>query len=188
MEKNRAEHQARLLIAANGLDPNLFKWNRGKSLLGQMGYNINHLTDTITITSISLSSYWTEAMSEDEVREIMLHEIAHALLPRENHGWRFKQKVRELGGVARDHCYSPSKETRARMEQIAPPLWVGSCKGGHTVTAHRAPTVVRSCGKCSRKFSVDNLIVWVNTKNQNAPLPTKYVTSLVKTKALYGAK
>lgn len=151
MDKNRAEHQARLLLAANGFDPDLFKWNRGKNLMGQMAATLHRDTGQVVINSISLSSYWVEAMTEDEVREVMLHEIAHAFHPRDKHGWRFKSKVRELGGTATDFCFAPSTETKARMEQLAPAPWVGTCPTcGQKRPMHRAPTAVKACSRCCR--------------------------------------
>lgn len=156
MDLKHAETQARALIAANGLDPNLFKWNRGKNMMGQMSATRNRLTNVITIDSISLSSYWTTAMVEEEVREVMLHEVAHALTPGHNHNWTFKAKVREIGGTARDSCYSPSAETMTRMEALAPAAWVGTCPNClDTRKMHRAPTAVKACSACCRgKFSM----------------------------------
>lgn len=176
MDKNRAAHQARLLIAAHGLDPNLFQWNRGKNMMGLMSATYNRITDEVVLKSISLSSYWVEAMTEDEVREVILHEIAHALCPRDQHNWKFRAKVREIGGTAQGHCFGPSAETKARMDAIAPHAWVGTCRNGHVTKMHRAPTVVRSCGKCSRSWRFENVPVW-KKNGKTVPMeqmPTKY--------------
>jgi predicted SprT family Zn-dependent metalloprotease len=178
MNKTVAQQQARALLAAHGLDPDLFKWNRGKNLMGQMSATRNRYTGEVTLLSVSLSSYWVEAMTADEVREVMLHEVAHALLPTEGHNWTFKAKVRELGGIARDTCFSPSAETNARMEALAPAAWVGTCPNcGTERKMHRAPTAVRACSKCCRgKFNMAFVFYYKHNGRLVPPsaMPAKY--------------
>lgn len=187
MDKTTAERHARALIAANGLDPNLFAWNRGKSMMGQMAATRNRNTGVITIKSISLSSYWCEAMTEDEVREVMLHEVAHALTPGSNHNWTFKAKVRAIGGVAADHCYEPSVETKARMDALTPAAWVGTCPNcGHKRPMHRAPTSVKACSHCCRgRFNMAYVFEYAH---KGRPVPPERVSVSYATKYRHAAQ
>lgn len=84
-----------------------------------------------TVKAITLSRPLTELSSETEVRDTILHEIAHALTPGAGHGWQWRAKCREIGAkpqrcAAQD---APSVKGRHRL----------TCRGcGHVMTAHRA--------------------------------------------------
>lgn len=56
---------------------------------------------------ITLSKPLTLLNSESEVRDTLLHEIAHALTPGDGHGRRWKEKCVEIGAVPK-RCYSES--------------------------------------------------------------------------------
>lgn len=192
MDKSTAERHARALIAMHGLDANLFKWNRGKNMMGQFSGTLNRITGEVILKSISLSAYWVEAMTEAEVREVMLHEIAHALTPRDGHNWRFKAKVRELGGVATHGCYSPSAETKARMDALAPAPWVGTCPNcGKKRGMHRAPTAIRACSDCCRgRFRMEYVFTYTHNGRPVAPsgMPAKYYQAWVRSSNRYSAQ
>lgn len=185
MDKATAERDARALMALHGLDPDLFKWNRGKNLMGQMSATWNRITGETWLTSISLSSYWVQAMTPDEVREVMLHEIAHAFHPRDGHGWKFKAKVRELGGIATSRCFAPGADTKARMEALAPAAWVGTCPGcGKSRPMHRAPTAVKACSACCRgRFRMEYVFTYKNNGRAVplAAMPAKYQANYRRT-------
>ncbi|MDN5790732.1 MAG: SprT-like domain-containing protein [Micrococcales bacterium] len=91
---------------------------------------------------ISLSAYLTQLHPEDEVRDTILHEIAHALVgPRHGHDAVWQGKAREIGSTG-TRCSSPD------APQVPGP-WRGTCPQGHSATRHKVPTRVLLCTRCS---------------------------------------
>lgn len=90
---------------------------------------------------IKLSVHLVELNTEEKVRDTILHEIAHALLPREAfHGPLWKDKARSIGArpVA---CYSSKDVT------FVPGKYVGTCtKCGKVVYKHRWNRRIESNG------------------------------------------
>lgn len=106
-----------------------------------------------TAKRITVSRYLAARYEDDEIHQILLHEVAHALAgPRAGHGAAWRRKAEELG-------YEGSRlHHGAAANELAP--WVGTCPGGHLYYRHRKPTRVVSCGTCSRAFSRADLIEW----------------------------
>lgn len=102
---------------------------------------------------ISVSRYLAAKFSDDEIHQVLLHEIAHALAgSRAGHGPIWQRTARELGYVGgRTHDGEIAHET-------AP--WVGLCPAGHEHFRFRRPTRALSCGKCSRGYSPTHGIAW----------------------------
>lgn len=102
---------------------------------------------------ITVSRYLASKFDDDEVHQILLHEVAHAMAgPRAGHGALWKRTAAEIGYVGgRTH------DGEIAHEQ-AP--WVGACPAGHPHYRFRRPTREQSCGKCSRSFSRTHLINW----------------------------
>jgi predicted SprT family Zn-dependent metalloprotease len=65
-----------------------FDFNRAKTSNGKCKYDVKE---------ISLSPFTCFQRPIDRVRNTILHEIAHALLPGAHHNWRWKIKCREIG-------------------------------------------------------------------------------------------
>jgi predicted SprT family Zn-dependent metalloprotease len=61
---------ARSLMAEHGLDDWTFVWTKAHSFAGDCNYQLRR---------IRLSAPWTKVNDETEVRDTILHEIAHAL-------------------------------------------------------------------------------------------------------------
>jgi predicted SprT family Zn-dependent metalloprotease len=102
---------------------------------------------------IGLSAPLTRLHAEDEVRETLLHEIAHALAgPEHGHDAVWAATARRIGGNG-ERCLP------ADAPQVAAP-WLGVCPAGHTKERHRRPERVASCGLCSSSFSVDHVYDW----------------------------
>lgn len=102
---------------------------------------------------ITVSRYLAAKFDDDEIHQILLHEVAHAMAgPRAGHGAVWKRTAAEIGYVGgRTHDGEIAHER-------AP--WVGACPAGHPHYRFRRPTREQSCGKCSRSFSRTHLIDW----------------------------
>ncbi len=102
---------------------------------------------------ITVSRLIAERSSDDDIHQVLLHEVAHALAgPGAGHGPRWKRIADDLG-YAGSRLY-----TGATVTELAP--WVGSCPAGHLHYRHRRPTRVMSCAKCSRRFDARYAIHW----------------------------
>jgi predicted SprT family Zn-dependent metalloprotease len=102
---------------------------------------------------ISVSRHLAAKYEDDEVHQILLHEVAHAIAgPRAGHGPQWKSIAYELGyDGKRTHDGSAANE-------LAP--WLGTCPAGHEHFRFRQPAKPLSCGVCARGFSRANLISW----------------------------
>lgn len=110
---------------------------------------------------ITISRYLTKIYSEAQVRDVILHEIAHALVgPNHAHNQVWKAKCLEIGAKPEARL----KEEPNTSVNRPNPLWVGTCPAGHTVNRYRRPRTPQSCARCSHKFSTAHLIVWKNTR------------------------
>jgi predicted SprT family Zn-dependent metalloprotease len=100
---------------------------------------------------ITISAPLTRLNDIDEVRDVILHEIAHALTTDRGHGRLWKAKARMVG------C-RPERCRPASVHQ-PPPRFVGTCPAcGYKTTAYRRNRV--SCGKCDTTFNPVYLLVW----------------------------
>lgn len=145
MEIAKAYELARRLMNDHGLTGWSLAFDRAKVRFGVC----RRKTKTI-----SLSAALVALNSEEHVRDVILHEIAHALAPvGAGHGREWKMKAKEIG-CRPERCY--------RADQvIAPPKkYVGTC-----------PTCKReikrfkrrriACGTCCKGiFNEQHLFVW----------------------------
>lgn len=141
---NRVRHWANALIALH-LDPSwTFGFDTAKTRAGLCNY---------TDRRISVSRHLASRYEDDEIHQILLHEVAHAIAGSgAGHGPRWKTIAADLGYVGkRTHDGSVASE-------LAP--WVGSCPVGHLHYRYRKPTRTLSCGTCSRRFDSANTITW----------------------------
>ncbi len=140
MDLPAARHLAQTLLAQHGLstaDPAWsFRFNRRKRALGTCHYQPRR---------IELSSHFVVANDPDEVRDTLLHEIAHALAgPSAGHGPAWKAACVQVG----------ARPERLAGPEVAMPAgrWRASCPGCNTQhTRHRRPLkgcdyVCRACG------------------------------------------
>lgn len=106
---------------------------------------------------ITVSRYLAKAAEDDEVHQVLLHEIAHAIAgPRAGHGPRWLSIARELGYEGGRTHSSPAALEHAR--------WRGVCPAGHEVVRFRRPNRATSCAHCAPRFSPDHLIAWSDLK------------------------
>lgn len=133
-------------LMSEHLDVNLwtFGWDSAKKRLGVCKYD-EHL--------ISLSRYFVDLHSLDEIDQVMRHEIAHALAgSKAGHGAQWKKIATELG-------YNHKRISGDEIANATAKL-VGSCPNGHVVYRHRKPNSQLSCSRCSKRFDARFLITW----------------------------
>lgn len=142
-----AEMIAKELFALHGLEGWSFKYDRAARRVGYCRYSTK---------TISMSRHFVNDMTEAEIREIILHEIAHALAGfKAGHGPLWRATARTLGA-------NPSRCYDGPVKSAAPAKWVGKCGHcGHEVKMYRKPRKDRSCGKCyPHAFNYAYLIKW----------------------------
>lgn len=101
---------------------------------------------------ITVSRHFAAHASQEDVQQIVLHEIAHALAgPKAGHGQLWKQIAKQIG-------YVGGRTTNIKMLVEAP--WRGTCSNGHEHERFKRPNRKLSCGLCSSRFSTDHLIEW----------------------------
>jgi ribosomal protein S27AE len=102
--------------------------------------------------TISLSRHFVPMLPPDEVKDTILHEIAHAFTGRKNgHNHVWKQKALEIGCNAQRLYLG-----EARLK----PKYNGTCPGcGRVILRHRRTKI--SCGKCGNGwFNEKYLYIW----------------------------
>lgn len=121
-----------------------FAFDNAKRRAGQCDY---------TRRRITVSRYLAARFDDDEIHQVLLHEVAHALAGHTAaHGPAWKRTARDLGYVG---------GTTHRGEtavELAP--WIGRCPRGHETFRHRRPTRATSCATCSRSFDERYLFTW----------------------------
>jgi len=119
---------------------------------------------------IGLSRPLTLLHTDAEVRDTILHEIAHALAGAvHGHDAVWQAQARELGCAA-TRCMTSEN---GRLEGA----WRGTCPAGHVSTRHRRPERVQSCGICSSTFDPDALLSWTY-RGRRVPMHPAYVAEV----------
>jgi predicted SprT family Zn-dependent metalloprotease len=153
MDLSAARSLAVSLMAEHGLVGWRLQFDRAKRRAG-----ICHYGDRV----IGLSAPLTALHSEDEVRDTVLHEVAHALAgPAAGHGPRWRAVARRLGCSA-ERCMSADS---ARV----PGAWVGVCPQGHTADRHRRPERVLLCRPCAAHPTLERVFTWSHHGREVAP-------------------
>jgi predicted SprT family Zn-dependent metalloprotease len=96
---------------------------------------------------IRLSAPLTQLNSEEQVKDTILHEIAHALTPGQGHNRVWKQTAATIGARP-ERCYSEEEVAgvRGRFEYRCP-----SCK--HQLFRHRRSRHPMACSHCCKRFN-----------------------------------
>jgi len=144
MTLEQAEELAKHLMSLHGVPREWsFAFDRSKVRFGKCDYRRKQ---------ISLSRYLVELNSEEEVQDTILHEIAHALLPRgAGHGPAWRSLALSIGCNGR-RCYG---------HEIARPMpkYKGTCPSCSTVIyRHRRAEI--ACGKCAVVFDPKYVFDW----------------------------
>jgi predicted SprT family Zn-dependent metalloprotease len=144
MQLSAAEQLARRLMRQHGLTPTWeFAFDRAVRRFGSCNWSRKRIT---------LSAKLTLLNDEGQVRDTILHEIAHALTtPRTGHGPKWKAIARSIGCTA-ERCYGD--------DVVSPePKFLGRCPRCST-TIRRNRRKRLSCGKCDRRFNPTYLLIW----------------------------
>jgi predicted SprT family Zn-dependent metalloprotease len=144
MTLERARRLAEALMRQHKLLPQWsFVFDRSRVRFGRCHYDKRQ---------ISLSRFLVELNDEPEVRETILHEIAHALAPRgAGHGPLWKAVAQSIGASGQ-RCYGQDVQRPAAKYKATCPAcrWV--------IYRHRRTKL--SCGKCSPVFDSKYVFVW----------------------------
>lgn len=102
---------------------------------------------------ISLSRHLVLLHSVDEAKQVLWHEIAHALSGKsEGHSKQWLAQAKQLGYRADKFTGNKIAASTAR--------WVGVCPAGHEHFRFKRPTRPLSCGLCGKGYSKQYLIRW----------------------------
>lgn len=122
------------------------------------------------VKTIGLSAPLTTVHTDDEVRDTILHEIAHALAgPGHGHDAHWRALAQSIG-CSGERCVSTESAT------LETP-WLGVCPAGHTQGRHRRPERVTTCGTCSSTFDLAHIYSWTHHGRPVAMHPN-YVAEL----------
>jgi predicted SprT family Zn-dependent metalloprotease len=144
MELAQARQLAEDLMRLHKLSPKWsFIFDRSKVSFGKCHYGKKQ---------ISVSRYLVELNGEDEVRDTILHEIAHALSPRgAGHGSAWRSVAQSIGCNGR-RCYG--------AEVVRPaPKFKGTCPSCKLVI-YRHRRIEVACAKCSPVFDRKYAFIW----------------------------
>lgn len=140
----RVRRWAEALMALHLPDGWSFRIDHARRRAGLCNY-----TDQV----ISLSKHLLLTAEDDEIHQVLLHEVAHAIAGAEaGHGMKWKKIAAELGyeGGRLHHHELAAKQ--------AP--WQGHCPAGHEHHRFRKPSRPMSCAKCSPRFTASAIITW----------------------------
>lgn len=156
-----AHQLATRLIAEHGLTGWTVAFDRAKTRAGACRPHLR---------LISLSARITRLHSEAEVRDTVLHEIAHALVgPRHGHDEVWRAQALAIGCTGL-RCVS---EDTPRVSGA----WVGTCPEGHVVERHCRPERLMSCSRCGAGFDRQHLFEWLH-HGRPAPMHPNYTAAL----------
>ena len=112
-----------------------FEFNRSIKAIGKCNYAKKR---------IYFSENWLH-LPEKEIKDVILHEIAHALTPGEGHGKKWK-KMCLLIGAKPERCKLLTSEEKSKIKY----KYTATCKKcGRNVGFSRKWKYNKSCGKCS---------------------------------------
>lgn len=144
VSKSAVEEMAVGLLQSNGLIQYSFGFDRAIRRAGQCDFSNRRIT---------LSRHFVENSTLDQIHQVLLHEIAHALSGQGvGHGKAWKEMATALG-------YRHEKLDGASIAKNSA-KYLGVCASGHKHYRMRKPTTLLSCKLCSPSFSRKHLIGW----------------------------
>jgi hypothetical protein len=146
MDLFKAQKLAKELINEHNLSSSgwWFSFDYSKSRFGVCDF---------TLKKISLSKHLVVLNDETQVRNTILHEIAHALVGyKHGHDAVWRAKAIEIGCDG-SRCYT-SEVTKPQ------PRYIGTCPNGHTVNRFKISKQPMSCARCCNEPNPKYLITW----------------------------
>lgn len=129
-----------------------FGFNKRKSALGLCSHNKR---------MIELSTIWVDTLPMEDIKRVILHEIAHALSPRtEGHGKVWKEMCCLVGIPDETRCYNGPNGKEVRKETAK---WKGECPTCGKITYKHRRVVGRgeACGDCcGGSYNPQHKLVW----------------------------
>lgn len=124
-----------------------------------------------TNKTIEFSRHYLIHLSRKEVKQLVAHELAHALIePRHRHNNVWRNKCLELGGNGERIMLLENELS----EKIS--LWRGVCPSGHKIFLNGAPSCVYSCSECSKGFDMRYVYTWYkrDVRVRTTQMPARY--------------
>ena len=136
MQKEKVKKLAEALIKQYAPSNTIFRFDNAKSRLGVCKNRKSYFI-------IALSEAFIEQMTEEEVKNTILHEIAHALTPYQNHNKIWKTIALAIGCDG-EVAFKRHIEVKKKYRTICP-----VCK--KITYKHRKYDI--ACGDCCDKFN-----------------------------------
>ncbi|MCE0540701.1 SprT-like domain-containing protein [Kineosporia rhizophila] len=156
MDLGAASRLARELLEEHNLLDWTLGFDRARRRAGSCRFSQKVITLSIPLTKIH---------PESEVRDTILHEIAHALVgPTHGHDEVWKATTTAIGATP-ERCYSDD------LPQL-PGRFTGTCPQGHQVERDKRPSRPSSCLTCTPTFDPEQLITWTMGDISIPMLPT----------------
>jgi len=135
---------AHRLFQQHGLINYSFGFDRAVRRAGQCDFSNRRIT---------ISKHLVKNLPVDEIEQVLLHEIAHALAGQKaGHGKIWRDEAKRIG-------YRFQKVDWAAMSQ-GTNRYVGHCPAGHQHIRMRKPSRPTSCRRCADRFSSQHQITW----------------------------
>lgn len=154
MKLSEAATLARNLITAHGFPHVKFAFNRRKNALGVCRYS----AATRQAVSIELSEHWVPHLSESEVRDTILHEIAHAMTPGAHHGPEWKAAARKVGANPKRTAEDVPQDVQQRIVALSAKYRASCTKCDNVIYFNRMGKKWKQgayvCGRCRGKLRV----------------------------------
>lgn len=145
MELDRVETLAHELMGTHGLLP---KWSFAFDHAKRRAGACKHQTRTISVSRHLMALY-----PEELVREVLLHEIAHAIVGAKHaHDAVWKRTAIAIGSNGKAKLPTTAPQAQAP--------WIGRCPNGHEYTRHRLPRGGGTCSVCAPRFDPRFPIEW----------------------------
>lgn len=142
MNLNEAQALARRLMDENGLSHWQFDFDRASRRFGSCNWTRRQITLSWKLTALNTS---------EQVRETILHEIAHAMAPGDGHGNKWRSACARLG-IEPNRCYTDS-EVKSPSRRMSP-FEIGCAQCDWWTPRFRRPTRMLVCRMCRNEAMI----------------------------------